>query len=87
MSPTTIKLENVFTGASIPDELKSAVIYDTKASASDRKMTVTIASDSLINYGVIEKFKQYIKDKYSLNEFILKVKYIDANITATSFFM
>ena len=80
MSPTNIKLENVFTGASVPDELKNAVIYDTKASASDRKMTVTIASDSLINYGVIEKFKQYIKDKYSLNEFILKVKYIDVTL-------
>ena len=81
MSPTNLKLENVFPDASVPEELKDALLFDTKASASDRKMVVTVSSETLINYKVIEDFKSYIKTKYNLNEFLLKVKYTDTTVS------
>ncbi len=80
MSPTNLKLENVFVDADIPPELSDALIFDTKASASERKMIITLSSQNLINFKVIEDFKSYIKTKYKLSEFLLKIKYIDTNI-------
>lgn len=80
MSPTKLRLENIFSGAQIPDELSRAVVYKTNASASERTMVITIASEELISYGVIEDFKKYIKDKYKLASFLLKVKYINTDL-------
>ena len=81
MSPTTLRLENIFSDAIIPSALCDATIYDTKANSNERKMIITIASKSLIPYEIIEEFKKYIKEKYSLTMFVLKVRYLDATVT------
>ena len=80
MSPTTLRLENIFSDAVIPEALAKAVVYDTKANANERKMIITIAYDELIPYDIIEEFKKYIKEKYSLSLFLLKVKYINTDL-------
>ena len=81
MSPTTLKLDKLFANAVIPEELSNVTVYNTNANANDRTMIVTVCSDKLIPYDVIEEFKSYIKQKYSLNLFLLKVKYIDKTIS------
>ena len=77
MSPTTLKLENIFVNADIPDELKEVFVYSTNANSTERTMTIIVSSQKIIPYDVIENFKSYIKGKYSLNQFLLKVKYIN----------
>ena len=71
MSPTTLSLDNIFTGAHIPSELKDALVYSTEANASERKITVTVVSKSLIPYKVIEDFKDYVKEKFDVGVFNL----------------
>ena len=85
MSPTSLKLENIFSGCVIPDELANALVFDTKANASDRKMVITIASRELISYEVIEDFKKYIKEKYMLKSIVIKVKYVDITLEDLDF--
>ncbi len=80
MSPTTLKLENIFTNADIPDELKDVFVYSTNANSTERTMTITVSAQKLIAYDVIEQFKSYIKQRYSLNQFLLKVKYINTTV-------
>ncbi len=75
MSPTSIKLEDVFKGTEIPSELSSLYIYSSEANSNERTMSITLLSESLIPYGVIEDFKSLIQTKFSLSKFILKVKY------------
>ena len=58
MSPTNLRLENIFSDAVIPEALSEAVLYDTKANTKERKMIITIASKKLIPYDVIEEFKK-----------------------------
>ena len=81
MSPTNLRLENIFSDAVIPEALSEAVLYDTKANTKERKMIITIASKKLIPYDVIEEFKKYIKEKYNLASFVLKVKYIETTLS------
>ena len=79
MSPTNLRLSNIFSDAIIPEALTDSVIFDTKANAAERTMTITIASEVLIPYDIIEEFKKYIREKYNLVSFLLKVKYIDTD--------
>ncbi len=80
MSPTTLRLENIFSKAVIPPELSDAFVYSTNANSSERKLTVTLSANKLIPYKIIEDFKDYIKEKYRLNSFVLKVKYADTTL-------
>ena len=80
MSPTTLKLENIFVNADIPDELKEVFVYSTNANSTERTMTIIVSSQKIIPFDVIENFKSYIKGKYSLNQFLLKVKYINTTL-------
>ena len=81
MSPTTLKLDKLFANAVIPEQLSDVTVYNTNANSNDRTMIVTVCSEKLIPYDVIEEFKSYIKEKYSLNLFLLKVKYINKTIS------
>ena len=80
MSPTSLKLENIFAETVIPAELKDALVYSTSGNAAERTMVITVASQKLIPYDIIENFKNYIKSKFSLNSFLLKVKYVDTTL-------
>lgn len=75
MSPTNYKLENLIKGVLVPKELCDTVVYQTNADSSVRKMEVTVVSENIIPYDIIEDYKKAVKDKFSLNEFILRVKY------------
>ena len=79
MSPTNYTLETLIKGVNIPNELKDAVIYQTNASSTERKMEVTLVSEGIIPYEIIEDYKKEVCTKYNLSEFILRVKY--ENIT------
>ena len=80
MSPTNIKLSDMFTGTDIPKILNKAFIFSTNADAANREMAVTLSSSEIIPYGVIEDFKDKIKERFSLNKFILRVKYSGVDI-------
>ncbi|MDY3303983.1 MAG: PolC-type DNA polymerase III [Clostridia bacterium] len=80
MSPTNIKLSDMFTGTDIPEILNKAFIFSTNADAANREMAVTLSSSEIIPYGVIEDFKDKIKERFSLNKFILRVKYSGVDI-------
>ena len=80
MSPTSLKLENIFAETVIPAELKDALVYSTSGNAAERTMVITVASQKLIPYDIIENFKNYIKSKFSLSSFLLKVKYVDTTL-------
>ena len=75
MSPTNYKLENLIKGVSVPKELENTAVYQTNADSSSRKMTVTVVSEEIIPYDIIEDYKKAVCSKFSLNEFILRVKY------------
>ena len=70
MSPTNIKLSDIFKDISVPDELCGAYIYKTDADQTERSMDITITDTKIIPYGVIEDFKAVVCSKYSLNIFI-----------------
>ncbi len=72
-------LENLIKGVPVPEALRNAVIFGTNASSSERRMELTVASEELIPYEVIEDYKKAVSEKYNLSEFILRVKY--ENIT------
>ena len=65
MSPTSIKLEDIFKGTEIPSELSSLYIYSSEANSNERTMAITLLSESLIPYKVIEDFKL---GKFIINE-------------------
>ncbi len=73
------KLENLIKGVPVPEALRDAVIFGTNASSSERKMELTVASEEIIPYEVIEDYKKAVAEKHNLSEFILRVKY--ENIT------
>ncbi len=73
-------LENLIKGVPVPEPLKDAVIAGTNASSSERKMELTIVSEEIIPYEVIEDYKKAVSDKYNLSEFILRVKYENISI-------
>ena len=80
MSPTTAKLSDLFKGIEIPEELSEVFIYSTDANSVERTMTVTVLSEKIIPYGIIENFKEKIIDIYKLSGFILRVKYQNVDI-------
>ncbi len=80
MSPTNYKLENLIKDVDVPNCLKDTVIYTTNASSAERRMEVTVVSEELISYDIIEDYKQKVCQKYALNEFILRVKYENLTI-------
>ena len=80
MSPTKYKLENLIKGVEIPDELKDCIIFQTNANSAERKMEVTVVSEELVAYDVIEAYKRAVCEKFSLNEFILRIKYENLTI-------
>ena len=80
MSPTNYKLENLIKGIEVPQELKDTVVYQTNAASSERRMEVTVISEELIPYDVIEDYKSKVCQKFALSEFILRVKYENLTI-------
>jgi len=80
MAPTNYKLENLIKDVPVPKELKNTVIYHTNAVSSERKMEVTVVSDCLVSFDVIEDYKKAVCEKYNLNEFILRIRYENLTI-------
>ena len=80
MSPTNYKLENLIQGVSVPDELKDTVIYSTNAAAQERRMEVTVVSNALVGFDIIEDYKKAVCEKYNLNDFILRIRYENLTI-------
>ncbi len=75
MSPTSLKLCDIFKGFEIPEALCDVHIFSTDADSQKRSMNITVTSEKIIEYLVIEDFKAKVKEKYNLSSFILKVKY------------
>ena len=48
MSPTNVKLCDIFKGFDIPKELSEVCILTTDANSYERTMLITVASDSVI---------------------------------------
>ena len=82
MSPTNVKLGDIFKGVEIPDELSEVLIYQTSANSAERSMVITVAAKNVIPYGVIEDFKKLVCRKFNLSGFIMRVKYFDIDISA-----
>ena len=82
MSPTNVKLADIFKTVQVPPELSDAYIYSSDANSGERTMTITVVSENIIPYEVIENFKKEVCKKYSLSGFILRVKY--QNVTLDS---
>ena len=80
MSPTSLKLSDIFKDMDLSPELCDALIYKTDANQAERSMDVTITDTKIIPYGVIEDFKAAVCEKYSLSKFVLRVKYVDVDI-------
>ncbi len=89
MSPTNIKLSDIFVGVDIPDELADLYIYKTDANKQERSMDITVMADGLIPYGIIEDFKRTVCGKFRLNKLILRVKYqgLDFDNTDTELYV
>lgn len=81
MSPTNIKLSDIFKGVDIPDELSDLYIYRTDADKKGRSMDITVMADGLIPYGIIEDFKRTVCEKFRLNKLILRVKYQNLDLS------
>ncbi len=82
MSNTNLRLADIFKGIEIDEALNDAVISKTEANQAERSMNITIESDKIIPYGVIEDFKAAAGEKYDLNKFVLKVKYVNTDINS-----
>ena len=80
MSPTSLKLSDIFKDMDLAPELCDALIYKTDANQAERSMDVTITDTKIIPYGIIEDFKSAVCEKYSLSKFVLRVKYSDVDI-------
>lgn len=75
MSPTTYTLASLFTGIAIPPELADLKIYHVRASAADRTMELTLYSEEIIPYAIIEAVKEEAQRKFDLHSLVIKVKY------------
>ncbi len=82
MSPTSLKLSDIFKDVEISAELNDALIFKTDANQAERSMDITITDTKIIPYGVIEDFKAAVCEKYNLNRFVLRVKYVDVDINS-----
>jgi len=80
MSPTNVKLSDLFKDVEISEELSNTYIYKTDANQAERTMDITVISSEIIPYGVIEDFKALVCEKYRLNKLVLRVKYQNVDI-------
>jgi len=81
MSPTNVKLSDIFSGIEIPDELNENYILKTDADSSARSMDITLSTEKIIPYGIIEDFKRAVVEKYNLGKFVLRVKYSNVDFS------
>lgn len=75
MSPTPITLEELFSAVDVPEELSGARVYNVKASAAERTLELTLYSERLLPYEIIEEFKAKAIDDCNLRSLIIRVKY------------
>ena len=75
MSPTNVKLSDIFTGIEIPEELNENYILKTDADSQNRSMEITLSTERIIPYAIIEDFKRLVVEKFNLSKFVLRVKY------------
>ena len=73
------KLNELIQDVPIPEALRDAMVFKADAVSEKRRMEVTVVCEDIVPYGVIEEYKKTVCQKYSLNEFILRVRY--ENIT------
>ena len=73
------KLNELIQDVPIPEALKDAMVFKADAVSEKRRMEVTVVCEDIVPYGIIEEYKKAVCQKYSLNEFILRVRY--ENIT------
>ncbi len=85
MSPTSLKLSDIFKDIEIPQELDNTYIYKTDANSNERSMDITLSTSEIIPYDVIEEFKKHILSRYSLNKFVLRVKYTDIDFDSFNY--
>ena len=75
MSPTPVTIDELFALIDVPEELSGAKIYNVRASATDRTLELTLYSDKLLPYEVIEDFKAKAMAECNLASLIIRVKY------------
>ena len=75
MSPTNVKLSDIFTGIEIPEELNENYILKTDADSQNRSMEITLSTEKIIPYAIIEDFKRLVVERFNLGKFVLRVKY------------
>ncbi len=79
MSPTSVKLSDIFKGIEIPEELNENYILKTDADSNNRTMDITLSVNKIIPYGIIEDFKRQVAQKFNLNKLVIRVKYADVD--------
>ena len=75
MSPTSMKLSDVFKDILIPRELDDLKIMGVNADSENRKIEVVLVSGRIIHYKIIEDFKSIVARKYNMASVIIRVKY------------
>ncbi|MBE7046676.1 MAG: PolC-type DNA polymerase III [Ruminococcaceae bacterium] len=75
MSPTSMKLSDVFKDILIPRELDDLKIMGVNADSENRKIEVVLLSGRIIHYKIIEDFKSIVARKYNMASVIIRVKY------------
>ncbi len=75
MSPTTLKLTDLFPGIDVPGAIKELKILDVTANAQEKAMNITLLSDRVIDYKVIEGYRARTAEKFGLQRLAIKVKY------------
>ncbi len=85
MSTTNPGLSDIFKEVETDSRLAEAKIIKTDANQAERTMDITVAAAALIPYGVIEDFKAAVCARYSLNKFVLRVKYEGLDINSIDF--
>ncbi len=75
MSPTPLTLSELFAKIDVPEEISGARVYNIKASAIDRTLDITLYSEELLPYELIEDFKEKAATESNLNSLVIRVKY------------
>ncbi|MBO7288898.1 MAG: PolC-type DNA polymerase III [Clostridia bacterium] len=79
MSPTSVRLSDIFKGIEIPEELNENYILKTDADSNSRTMDITLSTNKIIPYGIIEDFKRLVAQKFNLSKLVIRVKYNDVD--------
>ena len=82
MAPTSITLDELFASVTIPEELKGARVYNVKANSADRTIELTLYSEKLLPYEMIEQFKKVAMEQCNLSSLIIRVKYNGLSLAA-----